>query len=102
LASNTNQLIDSTDGTIIFLTLKASDEFEGGDIVLSNVLCTSPDATTTHPTDYVLHLDCNTTEISETEIMRNESYDRYYNLSGQRISKPRKGVNVINGKKLIK
>ena len=34
----------------------------------------------------------------ENEIMRNESI---YNLNGQKLSSPRKGINIINGRKVI-
>lgn len=34
----------------------------------------------------------------ENEIMRNESI---YNLNGQKLSAPRKGINIINGRKVI-
>ena len=34
----------------------------------------------------------------ENEIMRNESV---YNLNGQKLSSPRKGINIINGRKVI-
>lgn len=34
----------------------------------------------------------------ENEIMRNESV---YNLNGQKLSAPRKGINIINGRKVI-
>jgi hypothetical protein len=34
----------------------------------------------------------------ENEIKRNESV---YNLNGQKLSSPRKGINIINGRKVI-
>ena len=34
----------------------------------------------------------------ENEIMRNRSI---YNLNGQRLSAPQKGINIINGRKVI-
>ena len=39
------------------------------------------------------------TGIRHTTIYKNEN--RYYNLSGQKLSRPQKGLNIINGKKIV-
>ena len=41
-----------------------------------------------------------TTSINE-KMMRNEGQDVYYNLSGQRVAQPTKGIYIVNGKKVI-
>ena len=41
------------------------------------------------------------TGISEVNGERLEVRDNFYNLAGQRLSAPRKGINIINGKKVL-
>lgn len=41
------------------------------------------------------------TSISEVSGEQLEMKDSIYNLAGQRISAPRKGINIINGKKVL-
>ena len=33
--------------------------------------------------------------------LKNQSSDTYYNLNGQRLSAPKKGINIVNGKKIM-
>lgn len=33
--------------------------------------------------------------------LKNQSSDTYYNLNGQRLSAPKKGINIVNGKKVV-
>lgn len=37
----------------------------------------------------------------ENEIMRNGENEKIYNLAGQRVQKAQKGINIVNGKKVI-
>lgn len=41
------------------------------------------------------------TGISEIEIIRNAGNEKYYNLNGQRVSTPTKGVYVVSGRKVL-
>ena len=43
-----------------------------------------------------------TTGIHEVRSKREEARGEIYNLNGQRLSKPQKGINIINGKKMVK
>lgn len=45
--------------------------------------------------------DGEATSIAEIERMRNVENENVYNLSGQRISQPTKGLYIVNGKKVI-
>jgi len=101
LASGRNALIEGTEGTIIRLTVTTGADFEGGDIVVGNMLCTSPDLTEARPQPVTLHLaaDGSTTGIAEME--RSGEDESFYNLGGQRMSAPRKGVNIIDGRKVV-
>ena len=99
LASMQNGVLTASEGGIIRLKVTADNSFEGGDIVLSNVLCASPELQLARQLQYVLHLN-STTGISNIEpSMLN--VQRYFNLSGQRLKAPHKGVNIINRQKII-
>ncbi|MBR6189061.1 MAG: leucine-rich repeat protein [Prevotella sp.] len=103
LASGRNSLIEGTEGGIIRLTLKADGDFRGGDIMLHDMLCTSPDLTEARPADTIVRIE-STTGITDNkrETINNNGYA--YDLQGRHInpSIKRKGVIIINGKKLIK
>ncbi len=49
---------------------------------------------------FVLNFDDDATGINEVLGMKNEA-SSIYNLAGQRISKMQKGINIINGKKIV-
>lgn len=51
---------------------------------------------------YVISLDDNATGISSPEFSIDDKNYRVYNLSGQLLQKIQKGINIINGKKIIK
>lgn len=46
--------------------------------------------------------DADATGIREAKNANNNSSDNYYNLNGQRVSTPQKGLYIVNGKKVIK
>lgn len=104
LASATNEVIAGAHGGIITLTLKADEDFCGGDIVLSNIICTSPDAATARPNDYVMHLGGDATGIAEVANGTSKNADCAYDLSGRRIgtSVKKKGVYIVGGRKVVK
>jgi hypothetical protein len=43
-----------------------------------------------------------TTSISEKTVVKNNAEGEYYNLAGQRVAQPTKGLYIVNGKKVIK
>ena len=49
---------------------------------------------------FTAQFDTHTTEIVEVRSKREEVKDGIYNLQGQRISSLRKGLNIVNGRKL--
>ena len=99
LASGKNAVIDGNSGVILNVTLVADENYDGGDIVLHNILCTSPDVQECRPYDYTLHLASGST--TGIDGIEEEQMSVIYNISGQRLSAPRKGVNIINGKKVV-
>lgn len=48
-----------------------------------------------------LFIDGEATGISEIEEMRNVENETFYNLKGQRVAQPGKGLYIVNGKKVI-
>lgn len=104
LASATNQVIERAEGGIIRLTLKAGEDFSGGDIVLSNIICASPDAATARPNDYVLHLGGEATGMAEIADGTSNKKVAAYDLSGRRISTSlkQKEVYIVGGRKVVK
>ena len=41
------------------------------------------------------------TGISEIETMRNGENEKFFNLAGQRVAQPQKGLYIVNGKKVV-
>ena len=99
LASQKNALVAGFQGGIIHLTLCADESFEGGDIVFDRMLCTSPSQQETRPQPVSLHLGV-TTDIDNMATQQGQP--TVYSLLGNRLEAPRKGVNIINGKKIVK
>ena len=101
LASGSNALIQGTEGGVICLSLSTNEDFLGGEILLHNMLCTSRDLTEAHSADFKVHVSNDTTDITEMEKARNGEDEKWYNLSGQRIIAPRKGIYIVGVKKVV-
>ena len=50
---------------------------------------------------YSIVFDNETTGIAEMKTMRNVENDNFYNLSGQRVAQPTRGLYIVNGKKVV-
>lgn len=100
LASPKNALLSGTEGAILRLTLTADASFQGGDIVLSNMLCASPTLQAARQQQAVLSLG-GTNGITDIDATGQAAGKKVYSLSGQRMAAPRKGVNIIGGKKYV-
>lgn len=99
IASGTNAILDGTEGGVIRLTLTADDDFEGGNIEFRNMLCTSPDLHEARPHSFTAYIAGNVTDIQE--INSESTGSAIYNLSGQRLKTTHKGLNIVNGKKVM-
>ena len=99
LYSSSNTLIEGTSGAIIKVTVVADNSFSGGKIVIDNTLLVSPDEKETKPAAYEYTIG-EGTGIS-TITMDATKNAPIYNLSGQRLTTPQKGINIINGKKVV-
>jgi hypothetical protein len=99
IASGTNAILDGNEGGVIRLTLTSDDDFEGGNIEFRNMLCTSPDLQEARPQNFTAYISGNTTGIHE--IGTEDKGGSIYNLSGQRLKATHKGLNIVNGKKMV-
>lgn len=101
LASNRNAAIEGTEGTIVTLTVTASNDFAGGTVTLHNILGVTPMEREVWMVGsrYGLSTD-GTTGIYSIGSDSKESV--VYSISGQRQPVLKKGVNIVNGKKVIK
>ena len=99
IASGTNAILDGNEGGVIRLTLTSDDDFEGGNIEFRNMLCTSPDLQEARPQNFTAYISGNTTGIHE--IGTEDKGGSIYNLSGQRLKTMHKGLNILNGKKIV-
>ena len=98
LSSNSNATLSGTEGAIIKMTLNANNSFAGGTIILENILLVTPDEKEIKPAP----LEINTDGTGIHAVMMNESDNAtLYSISGQRLSAPKKGINIINGRKVI-
>ena len=95
LYSSSNSLIEGTEGAIIKMTVVADESFKDGTIVIDNALLVSPDEKETKPERYEYG-----TGIRAVTIDMNDGAP-VYNLRGQRLTGPQKGVNIIGGKKIV-
>ena len=101
LASGRNALIEGSYGDLLRLQLTADAGFEGGDVTFDNILCTSPSLEESRPQAASIYLAANgATGINEMRIPDLTS-NEWYNMQGQRVKKPGKGLYIRNGKKVI-
>ena len=99
LYSSSNTLIEGTEGAIIKVTVVADASFTGGKIVIDNILLVSPDEQETKPDAYEYVLP-DPSGIS-TILMDRDKNAPVYNLRGQRLSAPQKGINIVGGRKVV-
>ncbi len=94
LSSSSNTVLSGTEGAIIKLALVADESYKGGNIRLENILLVTPDENEFRPQDavYTGILSITNDSVSNSPI---------YSLSGQRLAAPKKGVNIVGGKKVV-
>ena len=95
LYSSSNSLIEGTEGAIIKMTVVADESFKDGTIVIDNALLVSPDEKETKPKRYEYGTGIRAVTIDMTDGAP------VYNLRGQRLTAPQKGVNIIGGRKVV-
>ncbi len=100
LYSSSDTVINGTDGTIIKVKVIADALFDGGKIVIGNALLVTPDEKDTRPLQYEYAIGSNTAIRDITTGIDVEK--PVYNLRGQRLAAPQKGISIIGGKKVTK
>ena len=100
LFSMSNAPIGGTDGAVIRLTLEAAPDFKGGTIRLHDILNVTPDVQELTATDVLYQIGSGTNGI-DTLTDNATSTQPFYTTSGQRLSAPHKGINIVGGKKVI-
>ena len=94
LHSSNNDVISGKEGTIVKIKLVANEKYEGGDIRLENILIVTPGEKEIKPDDVIIN------GIDDVQ-MNQLPLSSVYNLSGQKLEKPRKGINIIDGRKVV-
>ena len=100
LYSSGNTLIEGTSGAIIKMSVVADESFNGGKIVLDNILLVDPNEKEMKPARCEYEIGSGS-GISSVKIDTIGKRAHIYNLSGQKLSAPKKGINIIGGKKVV-
>ena len=101
LASGSNELIEGTEGAVIRMNVKATEDFEGGIITLNDILGVTPNEVEVWMPAINYNLTSNgTTGIYD--VGTKVGAPAIYGLSGQRQTTLKKGINIVDGKKVIK
>jgi len=96
LASSSNATLSGTDGAVIAITLAASNLYQSGDVKLENILLVTPEEKEIFPSDVVFSVSTGIEMVNA--VTKNNSV---FSLSGQRLAAPKKGINIVGGKKVI-
>ena len=100
LWSSKNIVLDGNSGTIITVKLKADATFNGGTIQLKKILLVTPAEKETKCDLYEYTIG--TDGIRGITASDDVTVDGpVFNLAGQRLQTPQKGINIIGGKKVI-
>ena len=75
-------------------------KWNGGSLTSGKVYLPAPTAARDY-LEFTFDDESETTSISEIETMRNVGNETFYNLNGQKVQNPTKGLYIVNGKKVI-
>ena len=95
LASSSNKALSGTEGAIIKMTLVADESYKGEGIALKNILLVTPEEKETKPEDIV------PVGIRDIAADTKQRHTSVYSVTGQRLATPQKGINILNGKKIV-
>ena len=99
LASSSNMVISGTEGALIKMTLSASSSYHGDEIRLEKILLVSPDEKEVKPAE-VVYKPGDSSGIA-THAVGKPNDAPVFSLSGQRLTAPRKGINIVDGRKVV-
>ena len=96
-----NKSIKGTSGVVVNITLKADDKLAIRDytLKLENITLTDAAENEYYPSDSESTVNVVTTGIKP--ILMDGSSDKIYDLQGRRVNTVKKGIYIVNGKKLI-
>lgn len=103
--SPTFKMLNGNDGPVLTITLHADNETVGGTgylkaIALGDETGLGGEEHSVHPDDVTFDIKALPTNISSTGTFT-IGHDIIYNTAGQQIDKPRKGINIQSGKKVL-
>lgn len=68
---------------------------------VSGAVILNVDSSTAGARELTIGFEDETTSLNEELRMKNEKYNAIYNLAGQRVAQPTRGLYIVNGKKVI-
>ena len=89
-------MLFGSDGAVVAITLTASDLYQSGDVKIENILLVMSDEKEILPSDVVLSVSTGIAAVNAEA-----KKDAVYPLSCQRLAAPKKGINIVGGKKVI-
>ncbi len=93
---NVNYVLMNVGGSPVFQWIGATSATLGANKAYLT-LNGGPKETSAHG----LWFDDETTSLNKVELQNAEANGTYYNLAGQRVAQPTKGLYIVNGKKVI-
>ena len=102
--SQYEETFTGNDGEIATLTIEVAGDVAAGDypVILKNMKLSENDIRIYYETEYV-ESTITVTSTNGIETIRNDDAASRptYNLSGQRLSAPQKGINIVGGRKVV-
>lgn len=103
-SGTSEKVLDGNSGPVLTITLHAAATAKNGTAQLKRIAFSNADGTqTATPEDVTFNITViPATGISSPQMENGKSSNgECYNLAGQRMSKPTKGVNIQNGRKVV-
>lgn len=96
LASSSNTVLDGKAGAIIKMTLVADNSYRDDVISLENILLVTPNEKENTPAN----VEFQPTGITDV-VQDSSKRASVFSLSGQRLAAPKKGLNIVGGRKVV-
>lgn len=95
--------IKDTNGVLATITLQATDDYYGSNVAtIKEVAVSESDNTQTYMEGEVTFLIAEASTVSIRSVCGNDANAPIYNLNGQRLNKHNRGINIVNGQKVVK
>ena len=100
-SGNSGKVLDGNSGPVLKITLQAAKGASSGKGQLKTISFSNEDGTESDkPDDFTFNIKVSDDDAINDIYQDGQDVD-IYNLSGQRLSKMQKGVNVQKGKKIV-